>query len=149
MTHNNYYYVYWHIDPNTDEVVYIGHGCKGRAWTHGSRKTALRSQEHLDWLEEKNNQNFLPTDFVFILLKNLTKNEACAEEQNLIRTYNPRFNKPLGKSLLKINSEDFELIQELRSNGLSYKKISEETGFSTMTVFRVLNNKNRNKPNEE
>lgn len=26
------YYVYSYRDSDNDEVVYIGHGCKGRAW---------------------------------------------------------------------------------------------------------------------
>ena len=151
---NNYlpserYYVYAHVCPFSGLFLYVGHGKKARAWIHGSKNTVLRSEEHLDWLDYLNEEGYLPCDYVYILEKNLTKTQACIKEQKYIREQTPKFNKPLGKSLLKINTEDFTILQELRNLGFSYKKISEETGFSTMTVFRALNNKNRNKPNEK
>lgn len=36
------YYVYNHVDPRDNNIIYIGHGSKGRAWTHGSKLTILR-----------------------------------------------------------------------------------------------------------
>lgn len=41
------YYVYYHVDPDTKDIVYVGHGYKSRAWIHGtSSKYGVRSTEH-------------------------------------------------------------------------------------------------------
>jgi len=147
---NNYlptdyiYYVYKHIDPRTKELLYIGHGCRGRAWIHGSRKTCLRSQEHLDHLEEMTHDGFTPDDWVFIQHRKMTKSNACRLENELIRQLNPKYNKPQGKHLLKITPETYELCSLLRQEGLYYNQIADEVGVSTMTVYRALNGQTKN-----
>jgi len=146
---NNYlptdiYYVYQHIDPRNNEVLYVGHGCRGRAWIHGSRRSVLRSQEHLDHLEELTFNGFVATDWVKVLHKGLDKKSACKIEQVLIRELSPVYNKPAGKNLLKLSPEQFELCKTLRANGLFYNQIADEIGLSTMTVYRALNNKTKN-----
>ena len=92
------YYVYKHVDPRTDELLYIGHGCRGRAWVHGSDKSVLRSQEHLAYLESMTQDGFVASEWVFVLNSGLTKSDACAIEQDLIRKMKPLYNKTQGKS---------------------------------------------------
>jgi len=48
----NKYYWYKHIDPDTQELVYVGHGSGGRAWQCGSTHSPLRSKEHLKWADD-------------------------------------------------------------------------------------------------
>ncbi len=138
------HYVYFHVDPSNGKVFYIGHGCRGRAWIHGSRRTCLRSQDHLDKLENLISQGFLPEDWVFIHKKGLDKRTACLEEQKLIRDLQPEFNLPQGKHLLKINPETLKICRILRNEGLFYNQIADEVGVSTMTVYRALNGQTKN-----
>jgi DNA-directed RNA polymerase specialized sigma24 family protein len=141
------YYVYKHIDPRDSVCKYIGHGWGARAWIHGSRKTCLRSQEHLDWILKLMDEGFLPEDWVYIEYKGLTKSQACQEEQRLIRHYKPSFNKCLGVALLKFTPDLYQEATELREEGLSYKSIGDILGLSTMTVHRGLNGKIKNMEN--
>lgn len=147
---NNYlptdfiYYVYKHVDPRTDELLYIGHGCRGRAWVHGSDKSVLRSQEHLAHLESMTQDGFVACEWVFVLNSGLTKSDACAIEQDLIRKMKPLYNKPQGKSALKITPEQYQLALEMREDGKFYHQIADEIGVSTMTVYRALNNQTKN-----
>lgn len=138
------YYVYKHIDPRTDELIYIGHGCRGRAWTHGSDKSVLRSQEHLAHLESMTADGFHAGDWVHIMYSVLPKSDACKVEQEYIRDYHPTYNKPQGKANLKLTPEQFTLCQEMRNEGMFYHSIAEEIGVSTMTVYRALNGKTKN-----
>jgi hypothetical protein len=147
---NNYlstdfiYYVYQHKDPITDEIIYIGHGCRGRAWTHGSDKTVLRSQEHLAHLEKMTREGFIPSDWVSILISGLLKTDACKREQEYIRTLQPTYNKPQGKQNLKLTPEQFTLCQKMREDNMFYHQIADEIGVSTMTVYRALNGQTKN-----
>lgn len=140
----DYYYVYSHVDPRTTQLMYIGHGYGPRAWIHGSRKAVLRSQEHLDWLQEMNALYYLPTDYVTILQKNMTKSSACIVEQTLIREMKPKFNKPQGLQNMKVTKDSFEVMKGLREEGFYYKEIAETLGVSTMAVYRAINNQTKN-----
>jgi len=142
---NNYiYYVYQHTDPRTGEVIYIGHGCRGRAWIHGSGGSVLRSKEHLAHLEELTQEGYLPSKWVSILISGLSKSEACQREQENIRLLQPTYNKPQGKHLLKLTPEQFSLCLEMREDGMPYHLIAEEVGVSTMTVYRAINKQTKN-----
>ncbi len=138
------YYIYKHEDPRTGELLYIGHGCRGRAWIHGSRRSVLRSQDHLNHLESMTLDGFVATDWVTVVAQGLDKKSACKLEQNLIRDLKPLYNLPSGKSLLKVTPEQFEACKKLRADGLFYHHIAQEVGLSTMTVYRALNNKTKN-----
>lgn len=147
---NNYlptdyiYYVYKHIDPRDRSLLYIGHGCRGRAWTHGSDKTVLRSQEHLAHLEDMTYEGYLPKDWVEIHKSGLSKSDACKEEQKLIRIFKSKYNKPQGKHLLKLTPEQYNLCVEMREGGMFYHQIADEVGVSPMTVYRALNGQTKN-----
>lgn len=138
------YYVYRHVDPRNGETIYIGHGCRGRAWIHGSKKTCLRSQNHLEHLESMTRDGFIPSDWVEILTQGCDKKTACRIEQALIRQESPRYNKPQGKHLLKMTPEQFTLCQEMRNQGMFYHDIANEIGLSAMTVYRALNGQTKN-----
>jgi predicted DNA-binding protein (UPF0251 family) len=138
------YYVYKHTDPRTQELIYIGHGARGRAWTHGSKLTALRSQEHLAHLEDMVYSGYNPCDWVALIYKGLTKEAACKQEQEFIRSLKPRYNLPQGKQLLKLTPEQFELCKVMREEGLFYHDIAKEVGVSTMTIYRALNGQTKN-----
>lgn len=140
----DYHYVYMHVDPNTDELLYVGHGSRGRAWTHGSKHSVLRSQEHLQRLDALTEQGFIPSDWVVIVERNLSKKTASEIEQRIIRDRNPLFNKPQGVSNLKMTMSKLIEAKSLRDEGLTYEQIGKKVGVSTMTVYRGLNNQTKN-----
>jgi len=132
------YYVYSYRDEE-DEVVYIGHGCKGRAWNCGyMRGDTLERQE---WKEMQIQKGLLPCDWVEIEERNLTKQEALNLEKQLIKELEPvlnRLNNP-AYSRSMVTSEELQRWVDLRKEGLSYKNISETSEFTTMTIWRALN----------
>lgn len=89
----------------------------------------------------------LPPDFVEIYMQGLTKSEACEYEQKMIRQFNPIFNKPMGQALLKLSQEDVAIAQRFKQSQ-SYKEVAEAFGVSTMCMWRALNGKNKNAPND-
>lgn len=138
------YYVYKHVDPRSDELLYIGHGARGRAWTNGSKKTALRSQDHLAHLESMTYEGFIPSDWVQIVQQGISKKDACIIEQALIRELNPTYNLPQGKSLLKMDDEKLKRSRGLKDFRTSYAEIALIIGVSPMTVYRALNGQTKN-----
>jgi hypothetical protein len=82
-------YVYIHHDPRavvlgtserTDHVVYVGKGTRARAWvdTRGS------SLDHRRWLRDLQILGFAPDEFVKIVKRKLTSEEASKFERELI-----------------------------------------------------------------
>lgn len=138
------YYVYKHMDPRNGDLLYVGHGSKGRAWTHGSKHTVLRSQEHLKHLDALLLAGYIPSDWVEVCKRGLTKSEACHIEQEMIRELSPIFNKPMGLNSLRFTEGKQKKAMTLRKQGLSYKDIGQKIGLSTMTVYRGLNNQTKN-----
>lgn len=138
------YYVYKHVDPRTDELLYIGHGARGRAWTHGSKLTVLRSQAHLAHLESMTFDGFIPSDWVQVTQQGISKKDACVIEQALIRELSPLYNLPQGKSQLKLNLEVLNNCRWLRDSGSSYSAIASVVGVSPMTIYRALNGQTKN-----
>ncbi len=138
---NKVYYVYLHLDPISDEIMYVGHGYKDRAWICGS---TTRSSDHQKWYMRLIEAGYLPTDIVEIVDSKLSKTEACFKEQEYIRELKTPFNKPQGLSLLKVDDEMLCQARMLRAEGLSYKDIAELLGVSTMTIYRAINGQTKN-----
>jgi hypothetical protein len=138
------YYVYKHVDPASGEVLYVGHGCRSRAWTNGSERTPLRSQEHVAHLEDLTQVGYVASDWVHIVHSGLTKSAACEIERGLIDQLRPTYNKELGKKHLRITPEEFTAFKEMREDGMSYKAIADEFGYAAMTVYRALNGQTKN-----
>lgn len=76
------FYVYYHIDTNTKEVVYIGKGTNNRAWEFRDN-----SRNEI-WTNYKNNNKL----DVKIVASNLSQEEAISIEKALIETKKPILN---------------------------------------------------------
>jgi hypothetical protein len=76
------YYVYYHIDVNTKEIVYIGKGKNNRAWDF---RIGARNQE---WSEYIKNNKF----DVKLIVVDVSEEEALAIERTLIQVKNPLLN---------------------------------------------------------
>jgi hypothetical protein len=82
----NKYYVYQQIDSD-GVIVYVGKGSTGRAWDIKGR-----DKDHIQWMSEQ-----LPFLNVVIVQANMIEREAFWLENDLIKKYNPKFNKSFSK----------------------------------------------------
>lgn len=130
------YYVYWHVDPENLEVVYVGHGCGHRAWLSDP---PFRDELHSEYLGMLENTGYTPDQWVRIAQRSLTKEQACTIERCDIKAFKPRYNKIQGANLLKVTPELLEEAFKLREEGWSYSKIAESMDLSTMTIHRAMN----------
>ena len=147
--YQSFYYVYFHVDPDTCKIMYIGMGQKGRAWAitnSGGDNAAYgnRNKDHYEWFVYLESLGYTLNEIVEITAKGLTKQEALALERDLILEHAPKFNKVAGLNNLKITPEKYETALLMRGDGLSYSKIADELDLSTMTIYRALNGKTKN-----
>lgn len=132
------YYVYHHIDPETNEIVYVGYGQGARAWMSDP---PFRSPLHSEYLGMLEHTGYTADQWVFIYERGLYRDEARSLEYEHIRKYHPTYNRTIRYSGLKFNPNLYDQAEDMRANGLSYQKIADILGVSTMTVYRGLNNK--------
>ncbi len=122
------YYVYIHACPVTGEVLYIGHGTGARAWNY--REYSSRSSEHESVLSKLFAEGFLPTDWVIIHEKGLSKADAIEIEQRLIKGSSPRFNKAhkpmyqVNRKVSKTGKEICKFAHMLHEMGYGYQRIA-------------------------
>jgi hypothetical protein len=77
------HYVYYHIDPKSNELVYIGKGSGGRAWQ--CSPTDRHNDLHYDWIKNLIEEGYTPDDFVQIITKNISSEEAHKIESKMIK----------------------------------------------------------------
>lgn len=129
------YYVYSYRDYKGN-IVYVGHGCKGRAWHCGYMRGDTEDRQ--DWKEAQLDMGRLPCDWVKIEERRLSKADATDIEREMIKKYNPEFNimhrtdYPRTKELRK-------KAKELRESGKSYSQIGILLDKAPMTVWRYVN----------
>jgi len=102
------YYVYEHYDPDTDEIVYVGMGSLGRAWSFADTGTAARRgnrpPEHATWAYALCDRGISPEDFVRVTDSGLSREDALAlERDRILELGYPKFNKPPGPHLKNRN----------------------------------------------
>lgn len=135
------YYWYQHVDPDSQEVVYVGYGSGGRAWQCGSSHSPLRSKEHCKWADELLERGITPDEWVVIGDRGISKDEAKEIELQLIHELKPKFNMSIRYPGLKFTAELYDIAVDLRNKGCSYKAIADEIGLSVMAVHRGLTGK--------
>lgn len=128
------YYVYTHTDPQTKELLYIGMGTKDRAWHY--RVSMSRHRSHMEHLNKLTEAGYLPSDWVNIEHRNLTKGEAEITEKRLIQEYKPKFNYQYIGGNPRINQDLKTKAQELKDKGVLGRKAAEELRVSIMTAWR-------------
>lgn len=131
------HYVYYHQDPRTEEIVYVGHGSYERAWICRSTGPG-RSLEHAEWCRQLLELGYTPNEWVHIHEQGLSKSAAKELEQIKIKYELPKFNKPMGVPT-KLNREQKYSAERYRSEFMTYREIGAILGVSAMTVWRSLN----------
>lgn len=137
MTDEVLHYLYYHVDPDTREVLYVGTGSKERAWL--SRQHNRNNPAHFSWLAELEKQGFTPDAWVEIYFSSFDREEVLALERQRISEIKPMFNYTEKWTwCLSLTDAQVEKAKELRSTGYTYKAIAKEIDSSTMTVYRLL-----------
>ena len=80
------YYVYEHLDPNTREVRYVGHGVDGRAYEI-FKPCARRCVEHAEWAVELAASGYLPSDYIRMRAFGISKKSAVRIERDILRKH--------------------------------------------------------------
>lgn len=138
------FYVYSHIDPRTSVRMYVGIGQYDRAW---NIRRNQRKEKHVKWLEELYVAGYTLQDIVNIENNGLTKKEALAIEDDIIKTERPPLNE-LGNPDhwnrgRKYTKEMVSFVKELHSMGYGYVRIAFLIGGTTsnhMTAKRMVTN---------
>ena len=138
------YYIYHHVDPKTNKVMYVGLGQYDRAWC--TRKNQ-RSEKHYEWLVGLYEEGYTLSDTVFIVKNKLSKQEALQEERKQVEEHNPIFNKLLNKHHWqkgrKFDKEVCEFAKGLREHGYGLREIAFLLGSpnplnNVMSVKRMI-----------
>lgn len=104
------FYVYLHVDPRTNEVVYVGKGKYGRAWD----VTRCRSlnKEHQEWMKELSSYGFVPSDWVIIYNKGMSEEAAFLLEKEYLHTNGVlKFNRQSGERQHQAKLTDEQAIE--------------------------------------
>lgn len=115
------YCVYFHRHPITNEIVYIGHGTKQRAYT-----TSYRNKKWIKFITE------YPNYLIEIFKDNLTKEDAFELESELIKKEKPLFNCKTNQTLR--SNIDFE-----QMNHLFYIDSNSLSGLSCRMANKAIN----------
>ena len=138
------FYVYSHIDPRDNSRPYIGIGQYDRAWC---TRRNQRKEPHVLWLEELYAEGYTLADIVRIEHKRLTKKEALALEEVVIKTERPKFNElgnPDHWNRGRTWTRELETFaKNLHTMGYGYVRISHlmgAEGNNHMTFKRMVKN---------
>ena len=101
LTPNPTDYVYIHFHPQRPEtVVYVGRGSAGRAWS-----SACRSRSHRVWMLEWQALGYSPDQFVKVVARGLTPEQAMRRERQEIQFWQKKghmlFNGQLNKDNIR------------------------------------------------
>lgn len=133
------YYVYKHFDPETEELVYIGKGCGGRAWDVTRAKKENR--EHQDWMQTLCSKGFTPEDWVEICYKGLTEQQALRKEKELLNSLVTRFNRTTGEKQHQAkmtNDEARWAYLEVALRGRTHREVADTLGVSRSAISMLV-----------
>jgi hypothetical protein len=136
------YYVYIHVDPITQEIVYIGKGVGGRAWD--VTRARGEHKEHQQWMKDLMENGFIPSDWVRIERRQLTEKEALKFETELRHSIGiTKFNRQSGERQhrSKMTNEQALKAFELVKEGKTHKEIAEMYGVSRTAISMLLTGK--------
>jgi len=100
-------YVYEHFHPQqTSQVVYVGRGSGSRAWSSEGR-----SQGHMVWMREWQCLGYSPDQYVRIVFRKLTPQQAIEKEKQLLALHTQRgallFNDALNQGQVRQHRNKF------------------------------------------
>jgi len=131
------YYLYYHKNPITEELFYIGIGTNKRAWDF----TSGRNSHYKNYIKKYGEP------IVDIIKENLTKEEACSLEIKLISEYGRKGIDSKGILLNKSIGGDVTALGNKFTNEQKQKIIQAKTGQKyNIPEGRIHSNKGKPKP---
>lgn len=131
------FYVYLHVHPTTDKIMYVGYGSGGRGWVCSS--TSRKNKDHFDWIRNLLKDGKTPDQFVTVVKRDLSMKEADELERKLIKQHQPPFNRIFVQSQTSLTKKQCASIARLRKRNVSYEKIAQRVGTTAMSVWRFVN----------
>jgi len=139
----NEFYVYHHVCPRTNEVVYVGKGKHGRAWD--VTRSRAGNPDHLSWMKSLSKDGFTPDNWVVIFRKNLSESDAFKVEREELHSLGVRrFNRQSGERQHQSKITDaqaIEIFHKCWSGSQSRAEISLEYGISRSNVSMIKHKK--------
>jgi hypothetical protein len=132
------FYVYVHLDMETQEIVYIGKGKHGRAWDVTRSRNGHK--EHQEWMMDLCRQGFVPNDWVSVVQSYMTEKEAFELEKTMLHnTGVTRFNRQSGERNHQSKLTDKQAIEIfLRcKQGEGHQKLADEFEVSRSAVSMI------------
>lgn len=136
------WYVYQHLDPETHEIVYVGHGTLGRAWDVSRNRN--QHIDHQDWMYGLTSKGYIPSDWARILQANLTKEEARELEKEYLQSRTYRFNRQRGQMNYQAKITDAEaraIFLSCKCKEGTQQEIAEKYGVSRSCVAMIASRK--------
>jgi hypothetical protein len=131
------YYLYYHINPITKELFYIGIGKNKRAWDFISG----RNPHYKNYIKKHGEP------IVDIIKENLTKEEACSLEIEFISKYGRKGIEPKGILLNKSIGGDVIALGNKFTNEQKQKIVQAKTGQKyNISEGRIHVSKGKSKP---
>ena len=131
------YYLYYHRNPITKELFYIGIGINKRAWDFISG----RNPHYKNYIKKYGEP------IVDIIKENLTKEEVCSLEIKLINEYGRKGIDPEGILLNKSSGGEITALGNIFTDGQKQKIVQAKTGQKyNIPEGRVHSNKGKPKP---
>ncbi len=144
MQINKRYYVYRHVDPLTNEIVYIGKGTGGRAWDT-TRNKSNSNPEHLQWMLDLQDQGYTPQDWVQIILSGLEEKEAFTKEKEVNHLLGvPRFSRNMGEDnhLAKLTNDNVvDIFKQLQAKEKTHRELANQYGVSRTCISHIASRK--------
>lgn len=138
----NKFYMYLHRDPdNNYQTVYVGKGCGGRAWDVSRNRGG--HPDHVKWMNNLMEKGYTPDEWVLIMWKGLSEQEALAKEKDYLHTKGcPRFNRQSGERnyQAKLTDEQARTIF-LRAPTTNHQELAEEFGVSRSAISMIASRK--------
>lgn len=140
---SNVYYVYKHIDPRTQEVVYIGKGRGGRAWD--VTRSRAEYKEHQEWMTSLMEKGHTPDEWVVIVTKGLSEKEALLEESNTRHAQGVcRFNRQSGQRNYQAKMTDAQALEAydlVKNKKWQHKDVAAKFGVSRSAISMLVTGK--------
>ena len=134
----NIHYVYTYSDGG--HIVYVGFGTKNRAWSARYGE----NDKLQDWINKQWARGHLATDYVDIVARGLSEQQARKLEREMIYHHLPEYNTNYGETHFraKITEDQAREIYMARKDGKTYSVLAEKYGLDYSTVRAIGTGKN-------
>lgn len=135
------FYVYIHRSPIDHELVYVGKGCGGRAWD--VTRNRGEHHDHQKWMQNLMEMGYLPSDWVTIVYRGLTEEDAFSKEKEFLHSNGTtRFNRQSGERNNQAKLTDAQVKEIfIRAKKQNHQELANEFGVSRSAISMIASRK--------